>query len=462
MKNLPGIVFVCLIALSLILTHQMARQSRLDQPVQPADREEVVFWHFWGGKDRAIVEQIADDFNQSQEDYWVRAIAMPGNNLDTKIFLSVTGGDPPDLVNQDDPIVADWAQRGLIECLEDVATPDEIQMLGEDLLPAAKSLGTYQDQLYALCNGLDIRALYYNKTVLDQYQLDPPTTIKDLDRIAQTIAPIGKSSERKSFGYLPDSRRLWAWGYVFGGEFIQGESQVSCDSPPIVAAANWMSQYSDWYGADNIAAFRQGDQSLPNKSFPLLPLTSEEQVGRYVLLMDGQWRTRDIKEFTERHRDSASLPEFGVCGLPQPPGGRANAGWVNGNFFVIPKTARNKPGAWEFAKFWVGVNNRVRAAQYCQDGGWIPTTNSVSESPEFQAYLKDNLLFAEFVKLSRSKNQFPVPVVPGAPLFKRKVEQTASRLMTDSDLSAAEELGRAKKEIQTHLNRSRNAGGGDE
>ena len=72
-------------------------------------REEVVFWHFWGGRDRPVVEEIVRRFNDSQAEYRVRAVAMPGANLDLKFFLSVAGGDPPDLLNQDDPIVADWA-----------------------------------------------------------------------------------------------------------------------------------------------------------------------------------------------------------------------------------------------------------------------------------------------------------------------------------------------------------------
>ena len=42
---------------------------------------------------------MVERFNDSQQQFFVRAIAMPGNNLDVKLFLSVTGADPPDLVN---------------------------------------------------------------------------------------------------------------------------------------------------------------------------------------------------------------------------------------------------------------------------------------------------------------------------------------------------------------------------
>jgi hypothetical protein len=47
----------------------------------------------------------------------------------------------------------------------------------------------YKDQMYGLCNGLDIHALYYNKTILEQYGLQPPQTISNLDEIANALAP---------------------------------------------------------------------------------------------------------------------------------------------------------------------------------------------------------------------------------------------------------------------------------
>ena len=128
----------------------------------PAGVEEVVFWHFWGGKDSAVVDSIVDQFNSSQEQYRVRAIAMPGNNLQAKLFLAVAGGDPPDLVNQDDPVLADWARRGVISPIAEFADPHEVKSLRANLFPAAERLSVVDDQLFGLCNGLDVRALFYN------------------------------------------------------------------------------------------------------------------------------------------------------------------------------------------------------------------------------------------------------------------------------------------------------------
>ncbi|MDP6058675.1 MAG: extracellular solute-binding protein, partial [Pirellulaceae bacterium] len=144
----------------ILLVCGLAIWDRLDVRAQPPpERREVVFWHFWGGADRAVVEDVVARFNRSQDEHFVRAIAMPGNNLDLKLFLAVSGGDPPDLINQDDPIMADWASRGALMPLDEVTSPDEVERLRAWLVPAARQLGSYDDRMYALCNGLDIRAL---------------------------------------------------------------------------------------------------------------------------------------------------------------------------------------------------------------------------------------------------------------------------------------------------------------
>ena len=412
------------------------------------NREEVVFWHFWGGRDRPIVERIVEQFNASQERYVVRAVAMPGTNLDLKFFLSVAGNDAPDLLNHDDPVVADWAHRGVLTPLAELATEEQLRRLRAWLFPAAQKLGTYNGRLYALCNGLDIRALYCNTTLLAEHGLEPPKSIAELDHIAEMIAPAGVVSGRKRMGYLPDPRRLWAWGIVFGGSFsdtviqdgpkiaanprsacglaaIQNPQSVTADSPEIVAALSWMALYSRRYGASQVAAFRSGEQALTGATFPLLAQR------RYAVMMDGQWRVRDITEAqSAATRQGHAGDEFAVVPLPAPPGGRSDAGWVNGNYFVVPSQARCKIGAWKFMQFWTGfTDSKTQAAEACAAGGWIPVSQSVVDEPAYQRAILRQPLLAEFVRLASSPNQVPIPALPVASLYNQEVVRAAQEVM---------------------------------
>ena len=443
--------WLLLLSAGLLLSYRLAPSREIDLAVNRG-RSEVVFWHFWGGTDRDVVDDVVRRFNESQTQYFVRAIAMPGNNLQAKLFMATAGGDPPDLVNQDDPVVGDWGWRGLIQSIESICDEQEVRQFKDHLFPSALKLGTWNGQLFGVCNGLDIRALYFNKFALDQHNLQPPRTMDDLDSIAQTFCPPGAKNPT-TFGYLPDFRRLWAWGIVFGGDFYDPvKKSVLVDEPPIVAAANWMASYARLYGPDTINRFRQGDQSLPGKTFPLLPIADDEMIGRYVLLMDGQWRVRDIEAFRDRRlKNGLECPEFGVCPLPVPPGGRRNAGWVNGNLFLIPKGSRNTKGAVEFMKFWIGIQDPAQAAKTCAAGGWIPVSGKVVDAKPFQDFLEAQPLFREFVNLASSENQIPVPVIPGAPMFKREVEKAAATAMSNPVQSIPELMKSTARLIERRL-----------
>jgi len=371
---------------------------------------------------------------------------MPGNNLDMKFFLSVAGNDPPDLVNQDDPVVADWAHRGAILPIDELATPEEYSRLKPWLFSAASAIGTYNGRLYALCNGLDIRALYYDRDVLDEFGLSPPRTLDELDRTALRIAPPELSVSLRRYGFLPDPRRIWAWGIVFGGRFYDpATGDVTADGEPIVRALDWMASYSRRYGAEQVARFRKGEQALPGASFPLLQ-------GRYVLVTDGQWRAADIAAAEQDAlRCQEPVRHFGAVPLPPPDGGLERAGWVNGNFFVVPRGCKNPQGAWAFMKFWSGFGgHESEAARACIAGGWIPASQKVVDEPTFQQYLAENQLFATFVDLAGSPNQVPTPAVPGAQFFYDEIVRAAEDAMYGG-VPARDALQKAVGRVRQHL-----------
>lgn len=447
MTYVRGIPFALLalavVAAALFDAHDPAAEM-------PPDRREVVFWHFWGGKDRAVVEDIVARFNASQEQYFVRAVAMPGQNLDLKFFLGVAGGDPPDLLNQDDPVVADWAERGAILPLDELASRDETARLPAWLFPAAREIGTYDGRLYALCNGLDIRALYFDARVLAELGREPPRTLAELDELALSIAPPEIQGRRTRFGYLPDPRRLWAWGIVFGGEFYNpATGEVTADGEPIVRALEWMASYGEIYGRDEVQTFRTGDQALSGASFPLLE-------GRYALIMDGQWRVAEMDAAAAAAR-AAGRPEprYGVVPLPPPPGGRERAGWVNGNFFVVPRGAKNPAGAWAFMKFWSGFGgHEAEAARIAAAGGWIPASQRVVDQPAFEEHLREHPAFRTFVELAGSPQQRPIPVVPAAAFFQAAIHRAAEDAMY-LGVPPREALKAAADEVRRRLEEAR-------
>lgn len=389
--------------------------------------KEVLFWHFWGGDEARIVDKIVDGFNASQAVYRVRAVAMPGNNLDLKLFLAVAGGSPPDLVNQDDPILGDWGSRDAIVPLGEIMTADEYSSLEAWLYPAARTLGSYNGKLYGLCNGLDVRAIFVNQTWLDQKNLAAPTTIEELDALCEKLWSQDSHISLRGIPFLPNPRNLWAWGIVFGGKFSDESTNLpTLTDPGIERALTWMAGYGQKYGAI-AAALRARDQSLSGKVFPLL-------AGHYALVEDGQWRCRDVARYVADQKARGVSPlRIEVIRYPYPEAGRKNpelgrpaAGWINGNFFIVPRKCRCPDGAWAFMKYWSGFGGYEHiAAAHLAEGGWIPPSPQVALQPEYQTFLNRQPLFRKFVELASSPNQTPRPNLRGTVTLDREVRAVA-------------------------------------
>ncbi|NOY28852.1 MAG: extracellular solute-binding protein [Planctomycetes bacterium] len=416
-----------------------------DTPQTSNAREEIVFWHFWGGRDRPIVEKIVEQFNASQRQYTVRAIAMPGSNLDLKFFLSVAGGDPPDLLNHDDPIVADWAHRGVLTPLDELATADELKRLDAWLFPAARQLGTYDERLYALCNGLDIRALYCNTTLLAEHGLGLPETTGDLDVIAETIAPSGDAAGRRRMGYLPDPRRLWAWGVVFGGRFANPQARGLAERRStrrrlLQRSLGWPTTVVVMGLASSRHSVRE-NKHLRGRRFRCSPTAGTRW----------SWTGNGACATLPKPSRLTSLQPF----LFQLRPAEKNAGWVNGNFFVVPSRARHKQGAWQFMKFWTGFDgHEAEAAAACAAGGWIPASQQVVDQQAYQQALERWPLLKTFVRLASSPDQIPVPSLPVASLYYHEVVQAAQEVLyrgADPATTLQQAAARVRQRLQEVL-----------
>ena len=79
---------------------------------------------------------------------------------------------------------------------------------------------------------------------------------------------------------------------------------------------------------------------------------------------------------------------------------------------IIPKGARNREGAWDFIKFWSGIENPQRAAELYVMGGWLPLTPAVTKAPAYQKYLEQYPQFKTFLEVLPSENVEPTPPVP--------------------------------------------------
>src|SRR5690625_3535540 len=66
------------------------------------EKETLEFWSFWGeGSRREFVEEVIEEYNNSQDEVEVEYVYQPWGDIWTKSLAGVAAGNPPDIVVQD-------------------------------------------------------------------------------------------------------------------------------------------------------------------------------------------------------------------------------------------------------------------------------------------------------------------------------------------------------------------------
>lgn len=432
--------------LGLTVSFALHDPSRRKYP----DRQVVRMWHMWRGEWAEVVQRIVDRFNESQDTYEVIALSVPGHAANSKFLLAVAGGDPPDCMAQWNNVIPKWADSKLLVPLNGLMTKDEWATFKKTAYPIAKRIGIYKGNLYGVTTGLNIWACYYREDYLAQAGLDPadfPETLEGLMQWGRQLHARNAKGNLKRIGFMPQSFRLYAPG--FGGGFWDWEdpSDIMLDTPENLRALTYLVQCREELGFKNVLRFESGFRQGFAGDWPFMH-------GHYAIVVDGQWRVEQLANYAPKVR-------YGTIAVPPPAkGGRKNYGFSNGNFMIIPTGAKCTKGAWEFIKFWSGLADPERAAEFYTWGGWLPLNDSIANARIYRKYVKDHPQFQTFIDLLPSKNIHPMAPVPYQDYLADRIQQTDDAAVRGT-LTPAQALGRLVREIQTERKRRRETGRGD-
>jgi raffinose/stachyose/melibiose transport system substrate-binding protein len=155
-----------------------------------ADAKPISFWYESATPENQqhLQDLLVTPFNKANPDYQL-SIDFRGSSLDKQLRVAMLSGSGPDIVYTPGPsYVASMAQAGQLLALDDYATS-----LGWDdrLLPLFLDLGRYNGKLYALAKTYETLGLFYNKTLFGKKGWTPPTTIAELDKLADEMKAEG-------------------------------------------------------------------------------------------------------------------------------------------------------------------------------------------------------------------------------------------------------------------------------
>lgn len=368
------------------------------------DRRPVRFWHMWSAEWKDVVDQIVERYNRSQTRWELIALSVPSTGevqlSDTKFLLGAVGGDPPDVMAQWNPVIPTWADSGLLMPFEELMSPEEKAVFNREAYPIVRKIGSYKGRTYGIPTAINAFAIYYLPRHFQEAGLDPdhfPTTLEELTDVAARLTRREPSGSLTRLGFLPHD---WAHtAPLFGGGFYDyATGRLTLDRPENLRALEWLVFLRRRVGFDDFIRFQAG---LNTQSFGGgWPFIGEA----YSICVDGQWRVEQIARYAPRL-------EYRTAPVPPPKGGVAGAGYSNGNFMVIPRAAAEKQGAWDFVKFWSGIADPERAAEFYTWGGWLPITDRIARAPAFRTYLRKYPQFGTFMEAVRSEKLQAAPPV---------------------------------------------------
>lgn len=440
---------VVFLVVGMVLLLAIPRPSERKHP----ERIPVHFWHMWTSEWKSVTDRIVDQYNQSQERYEVIALSIPANIADAKFLMSVAGGVPPDVMIQWNPVIPKWAESGALTPLNELMTPGEWDSLRMTVYPVVLKIGMYKEKFYGLSTGLDVYACYYRKDYAREAGLDAsrvPQSLDELSAWGDALTTYGPDGSLKRIGLLnpirPASLSMYAPG--FGGGFYDWASgQLTVNTPENRRALTYLSNERKKLGFANVIRFETTFTSeISTGAWPFIG-------GAYGITLDGQWRVEQIARY-------APEMEYGTFPIPPPEGGVRFGSWANANFFVIPKGARQLEGAWDFIRFWSGIQDPERAAEFYTWGGWLPPTPAIAEAPIYREYVKKHPQFQTFLDLLPSEHLEPLPPVSYQAYFWDRLS-AAGEAAERGMLAPEAALAQLEKEIEHEVAMRRELGYND-
>ncbi|WP_240468639.1 ABC transporter substrate-binding protein [Gracilibacillus sp. YIM 98692] len=349
----------------------------------------VKFWHPMTDTSGDAVEEVIEAFEKQNPDINIDAtyIANQGEGQNEKLLTAIAGGNPPDVAYFDRFEVASWAAQGSLEELTDFAEDDGITK--NKYYDFAWAEASYEGGLYGIPTTTDSRLLFYNKDHFDEVGLDPenpPTTIDELEAAAEKLT-IKEGNRFERIGFIPWYGQGWfyGWGWSFGGDFYDPSTNTAtADHPKNVEALEWMTDFAQKYGVEEIAGFTdsQGDGAMD----PFL-------TGQLSMKVDGNFGVASIEKFKPDLN-------YGVTPMPTPTG-KDHTTWSGGWSVVMPKGAENQEAAWEFLKFFGGEEGQKIFSETSRDFSVIDSVNE-------ELGYKDDSIFSEFINILPKSNARPV------------------------------------------------------
>nr|WP_296957022.1 ABC transporter substrate-binding protein [uncultured Mediterraneibacter sp.] len=427
-KKVVSILLLCTMGVSLISGCGTAKQA---EATKTADgKVEVDFWYSGGKTAVNVVQDIVDEFNESQDKYEVKTTTQADyTETYEKLQAGIAGNNAPDMALLDVDKSRNLSEKNLIEDLSSYVEADT-DFNADDFLPVFYNQGKDENgKLFALPAYGTTQVLYYNVEAFKNAGIDPESikTWQDLADAAKKMT----STDGSFIGWEP----MWGYANLVDASLSNGASLLSEDGKTcLINSKEWVDvweSFRTWIHDDKIMKVNSGGQGW-EYWYTTIDDVLQNKAGGY----------------TGSSGDQADL-DFSIVQAMEQPGFNDNASAPTADALQLvmlqQSSDEEKQGAFEFMKYFTSAESQ---AQWSMSTGYIPVRESTQEVQEYKDYTEKNP--QALVPFSQAKHGTSALLDPTGGKITDALKVAADKVELEN-VSAQEALDEAQKTAQEAL-----------
>jgi multiple sugar transport system substrate-binding protein len=338
----------------------------------------VVVWHYFSDENQVkVMTDYKELFESNNDGITVENVFVPYDQLNSKLLTAVGSGTGPDVVVFNGADASTLALGGAL-----APVTDQWDGFADKAQFPESVVHSLDGDVYAVQGYVNLLGLWYNKDILDEVGVEPPTTMDELNAALAAVTAAGKGGITLSG--LPQSQGEWQaypWLSSFGFNY---------DNPEAAPLEEAFSMIQSW--TDSGALTREAvtwDQTVPFQTWA---------AGDIAFAQNGNWQLGTA-------RSDANF-NYGVVPLPVGASGQV---YLGGEGQGVGAFSANPDLAWSYLE--QTYFSQEGQAIALRDVGSIP---SRLDAASVSGVTDDPILAAFALSLERNGAIYPARAVPAA------------------------------------------------
>ncbi len=407
------------------------------------ERIQIEFWHMSpvGSESFSGMRSIITQFNESQDQYFVKGTGFSFWDYWDKINVAVSSKTAPDIGLSTIDDVVSRARAGVLFNISELVRNDTSEYLEldfSDYREAQRDFAEYESDYFAMPFTATTRALFYNIDMFEEMGLteaDVPETWSELETIAKMFDIVEEGQiERLGFDPSYGDATYHGWLWQTGLDFFDEDLDPTLNTQGHVDVLQWIIDFNSDFTRSQLTSFGEANQMLGLNPF------AAERVAM-IIGNDGLYQT-----IINAQADI----NYGVAPIPVPDEGGIHVNWGSGFSLEMYDNKLNndarRDGAFMFFKYLLSEAVQLELAEV---NGWI-----MSHIGAMETYVIDKPIMQDL--LAEVDYAIDKVYVPYAPSWHGNDWQPYYTQALNGDLTAEQALLAARNnylEKQENYNR---------